>query len=68
MIVLDENREELVALVKYLTGHNISHTAELKDLAASFFGTPTYDQIMLAVAEYEKGNEYLSAALAELEE
>ncbi|MBR6479389.1 MAG: hypothetical protein IKT04_02685 [Clostridia bacterium] len=65
---MDENREELVALVKYLTGHNISHTAELKDLASSFLGTETYDKIMLAVAEYEKGNEYLSAALAELEE
>ncbi len=62
--------EELVALMKYMVGHNASHTRELADLARQFqiAGNPVaYEQVMAAVSDFEKGNLRLSAILSSLE-
>ena len=62
--------EELVALMKYMVGHNASHARELADLAIQLekAGSHTaYEQVMAAVSDYEKGNMRLSAVLAALE-
>ena len=60
-------REELMALMKYMVGHNASHANELAKLAEQLkdLGENTaYDQIMLAVSDFEKGNLRLSTVLA----
>ncbi len=62
--------EELVALMKYMVGHNASHARELADLAKQFqiAGNPmAYEQVMAAVSDFEKGNLRLSAVLSSLE-
>ena len=62
--------EELVALMKYMVGHNASHAKELADLAAQLekVGSHTaYEQVMAAVSDFEKGNMRLSVVLASLE-
>ena len=62
--------EELVALMKYMTGHNAAHAKELADLAKQFqiVGNPmAYEQVMAAVSDFEKGNLRLSAILASLD-
>ncbi len=62
--------EELVALMKYMVGHNASHARELADLAKQFqvAGNPmAYEQVMAAVSDFEKGNLRLSAILSSLE-
>lgn len=62
--------EELVALMKYMVGHNAAHANELAELAKQFSeaGNPTaYEQVMAAVSDFEKGNMRLSAILASLE-
>ncbi len=62
--------EELLALMKYMVGHNAAHANELAELAKQFSeaGNPTaYEQVMAAVSDFEKGNMRLSAILASLE-
>ena len=62
--------EELVALMKYMVGHNAAHARELADLAVQLdkAGDHTaYEQVMAAVSDFEKGNMRLSVVLSSLE-
>lgn len=62
--------EELVALMKYMVGHNAAHAKELADLAVQLekAGSHTaYEQVMAAVSDFEKGNLRLSAVLSSLD-
>ena len=62
--------EELVALMKYMTGHNASHARELAELAVRLEKAGNhmaYEQVMAAVSDFEKGNLRLSAVLASLD-
>ena len=62
--------EELMALMKYMVGHNAAHAKELADLAAQLdqAGSHTaYEQVMAAVSDFEKGNMRLSVVLSSLE-
>ena len=61
--------EELMALMKYMVGHNAAHAKELADLAAQLekIGAhPAYEQVMAAVSDFEKGNMRLSVVLSSL--
>ena len=63
-------QEELMALMKYMVGHNAAHAKELADLAVQLekAGSHTaYEQVMAAVSDFEKGNLRLSAVLASLD-
>lgn len=63
--------EELLALMKYMVGHNASHAKELADLAGQFEkagNRVAYEQVMAAVSDFEKGNMRLSMILASLDE
>ena len=62
--------EELVALMKYMAGHNAAHAKELADLASQLEKAGNhmaYEQVMAAVSDFEKGNMRLSAVLASLQ-
>ena len=62
--------EELVALMKYMEGHNASHAKELADLAAQLDklgNRVAYEQVMAAVSDFEKGNMRLSVVLSSLD-
>ena len=62
--------EEMVALMKYMVGHNAGHTRELAALANQLqqAGSRTaYEQVMAAVSDFEKGNMRLSMVLAALD-
>ena len=62
-------REELMALMKYMVGHNTAHANELAQLAKQLqeLGENTaYEQIMLAVSDFEKGNLRLSTVLSSM--
>ena len=62
--------EELVALMKYMVGHNAAHARELADLAHQLEHAGShvaYEQVMAAVSDFEKGNMRLSAVLASLD-
>ena len=62
--------EELVALMKYMAGHNAAHAKELADLAQQLEKAGNhmaYEQVMAAVSDFEKGNLRLSAVLASLD-
>ena len=62
--------EELVALMKYMVGHNASHARELAELAVQLEKAgrhAAYEQVMAAVSDFEKGNMRLSVVLASLE-
>jgi hypothetical protein len=62
-------REELMALMKYMVGHNASHAQELQKLAEQvkeLGENAAYEQIMQAVSDFEKGNLRLSAVLASM--
>ena len=62
--------EELLALMKYMTGHNAAHARELADLAVQLDKAgqhEAYHQVMHAVEDFEKGNLRLSAVLASLD-
>ena len=64
-------KEELMALMKYMVGHNTAHAKELADLAVQLdkAGSHTaYEQVMAAVSDFEKGNMRLSVVLASLDE
>ena len=61
--------EELLALMKYMAGHNASHARELADLAIQLEKAGShaaYEQVMAAVSDFEKGNLRLTAVLASL--
>ena len=63
-------REELMALMKYMVGHNAAHAKELADLAVQLdkAGDHTaYEQVMAAVSDFEKGNMRLSVVLTSME-
>ena len=60
--------EELVALMKYMVGHNAAHAKELADLAVKLDEAgshASYRKVMDAVACFEKGNEMLAEVLKE---
>ena len=62
--------EELLALMKYMTGHNAAHAKELADLAVKLdeAGSHTsYHKVMDAVACFEQGNNMLAEVLKELD-
>lgn len=62
--------EELVALMKYMVGHNAAHAKELADLAVQLEQAGShmaYEQVMAAVSDFEKGNLRLSTVLASLD-
>ena len=62
--------EELVALMKYMVGHNAAHARELADLAKQFQvagNAAAYEQVMAAVSDFEKGNMRLSVVLSSLD-
>ena len=62
--------EELVALMKYMVGHNAAHAKELADLAAKLDQAgnhAAFEQVMAAVSDFEKGNMRLSVILASLD-
>ena len=61
--------DELLALMKYMVGHNAAHAKELADLAQQLEKAGShmaYEQVMAAVSDFEKGNLRLSAVLASL--
>lgn len=62
--------EELMALMKYMIGHNAAHAKELADLAAQLEkagNKVAFEQVMAAVSDFETGNLRLSAVLASLQ-
>ena len=62
--------EKLTALMKYMVGHNTSHTRELMNLAEEFRASGNqmaYQQVMAAVSDYEKGNLRLTLILNSLD-
>lgn len=62
-------KAEAVALMQYMVKHNMSHTVELEKLGkrlCEIGETMAGNQVMQAVAEYEKGNMRLSTVLAAL--
>ena len=62
--------EELMALMKYMVGHNAAHAKELADLAVQLEKAGShmaYEQVMAAVSDFEKGNLRLSTVLASLD-
>ena len=62
--------EELVALMKYMVGHNAAHAKELADLAAQLEKAGShaaFEQVMAAVSDFEKGNMRLSVVLSSLD-
>lgn len=64
-------KEELIALMKYMVGHNTAHANELAQLASQLekMGEKTaYEQVMQAVSDFEKGNLRLSAVLSAIKE
>ena len=61
--------EELLALMKYMTGHNAAHAKELADLAVKLDEAGNhmaYHKVMDAVACFEQGNGILEEVLQEL--
>ena len=61
--------DELLALMKYMVGHNASHAKELADLAGKLEemgNRMAYEQVMAAVSDFEKGNMRLSVVLSSL--
>ena len=62
--------EELVALMKYMVGHNAAHAKELADLAAKLDqagNKMAFEQGMAAGSDFEKGNMRLSLVLTALD-
>ena len=62
--------DELLALMKYMVGHNASHARELAELAAQLEQAGShmaYEQVMAAVSDFEKGNMRLSMVLNSLD-
>ncbi|MDD5823969.1 MAG: cobalt transporter [Firmicutes bacterium] len=61
------SKEEALALLTYMLGHNRHHAEELHDLAHNFDGE-AHDLLHEAVANLQAGNEKLAAALELLKE
>jgi hypothetical protein len=62
--------EELMALMRYMVGHNASHARELAELAAQLQNLgnhAAYEQVMAAVSDFEKGNMRLSVVINSLD-
>ena len=62
--------EELMALMKYMVGHNASQAKELAELAGQLEklgNRMAYEQVMAAVSDFEKGNMRLSMVLAAID-
>ena len=62
--------DELLALMKYMVGHNASHARELAQLADQLEQAgahAAFEQVMAAVSDFEKGNMRLSAVMASLD-
>ena len=62
--------EELVALMKYMVGHNAAHAREIADLAKQLeeIGChEAYEQVLAAVSDFEKGNMRLQTVLSSLD-
>ena len=62
-------REELVAMLRYMAGHNAAHTRELAELAGQLDTAgehEQYQQVMRAVEEYRRANERLQGVLETL--
>ena len=62
--------EELVALMKYMVGHNAAHAQELAELAEQLDKAGShaaFEQVMAAVSDFEKGNMRLTAVLSALD-
>ena len=62
-------KTELIALMKYMVGHNAAHANELAQLAGKLKDMGegvAYEQVMQAVSDFEKGNMRLSTVLAAL--
>lgn len=60
-------QEELAALMTYMVKHNAAHANELAELAkklGDLGDKSAYEQVMLAVSDFEKGNLRLSTILA----
>lgn len=58
--------EELITLVKYLIGHNESHTKELEELLVELKNRslPEANRLLKeAIAKYQEGNAILKKAL-----
>ena len=63
-------REELLALMRCMIGHNAQHANELAKLAhklEEMGDRAASDQVLQAVGDYEKGNLRLSTVLASLD-
>ena len=63
-------RAEVLALMRYMVGHNTQHANELATLAKrvdEMGDHAAYEQILQAVSDFEKGNLRLSAVLASLD-
>lgn len=63
-------REELVAMLRYMVGHNAAHTKELAELAGQLETAgehEQYQQVMQAVEEYRQANARLQGVLETLE-
>ena len=64
-------KAQLVALLGYMLDHNESHARELDDMAAKISEagmSEAAEQIKKGVAEFQKGNMYLSLALSRVKE
>lgn len=62
-------KAEVIALIQYMVKHNTAHAAELAKMGKRFYELNEKmagDQVMQAVADYEKGNMRLSTILAAL--
>ena len=67
---MDTPREELIALMRYMVGHNVSHTNELKELAHKLSHTGDSEacaKVLDAVRDYETGNQKLAESLEQLQ-
>ena len=61
--------DELLALMKYMVGHNDAHAQELAELAAQLQEAGkdrAYKQVMNAVADFDAANAQLNAVLNQL--
>ena len=60
--------EELIAMLKYMTGHNAAHIRETKELAEQLQAEhpEVCRKVLSAVEEFEKGNALLEEALSGL--
>ena len=66
----DTPREELIALMRYMVGQNVSHTNELKELAHKLSHTGDSEacaKVLDAVRDYETGNQKLAESLEQLQ-